>query len=867
MPRHLRNRLFVVAALTIVAVIAALPSFTSNPQGWLQKIKLSDGFRLGLDLQGGMNLVLKVDIDKAVQQHMEMILSDLKETLQKRHLRIRASEMTGTGKFRLILAEGETAGSTGQIIDEAFPNLEVTSQGPAALDLALKPSEIRYVQDNAVSQSLEILRNRIDQFGVQEPVIVRKGRDEIVLQLAGIKDPARAIEIVGRTAQLEFKMVSPNQPADLEAAFEAALQSGRLPPGFSHRDLNRVLADDIPPGTELYIERETNRQSGEVHTFPVLLEKQVLMTGEALKTAHEEIGGRFDEPYVSLTLNDRGARKFAEITREGVGRQLAIILDNVVQSAPVIQEPISGGNAEITGSFTTAQAHDLAIVLRAGALPAPVKIVQNMTVGPSLGRDSIHKGLAATVLGAALVVIFMVVYYRVSGVIANLALLLNLILMMAALSLFRATLTLPGIAGIVLSIGMAVDSNVLIFERMREELALGRPVYGCVTAGYGKALWTIIDAHVTTLITASALFLFGTGPIKGFAVTLSIGVIFNLFTALYGTRVGYDYLYFKRRLKNLRFMHILGHTRIDFIHMRKAAFLLSGILVLLGGVAMVQIDRGRANLGVDFAGGALIQFKADKDFRLNQIRAVLSENHLSDYELQEVPAERILMVRIKQTGPSIAKDADAVADILKDNIKDNHFTMESKAEIGASVSRDLKHAALIAIAISLGGIIAYLGRRFDLRFALAAAIATFHDVLTVLGIFFLLDKEISLLVVTALLTLAGYSLTDTVVVFDRIRENRRIKRRQPFNEVINESINEVLSRTVVTSGTVLLVLVALLAMGGILLRDFALALLIGVLVGTYSSVFVASPIVYIWETRGKDRKRRGAPTGSETIDR
>jgi len=267
------------------------------------------------------------------------------------------------------------------------------------------------------------------------------------------------------------------------------------------------------------------------------VKQATLLTGDAIRTARMEIGGRYNEPYVALTFNDRGARLFEKITAENVGRQLAIILDDIVQSAPVIQERIAGGRAQITGNFTPEAANDLTIVLRAGALPAPVDIIQNLTVGPSLGRDSIRKGIASAILGTILVAVFMVIYYRLSGMIANVALLLNLVLMLAALSLFHATLTLPGIAGIVLSIGMAVDSNVLIFERMREEFALNKPIRFGVEAGYDKALWTIIDSHVTTLIMAVALFLFGTGPIKGFAVTLSIGVIFNLFTALYGTRV------------------------------------------------------------------------------------------------------------------------------------------------------------------------------------------------------------------------------------------------------------------------------------------------------------------------------------------
>jgi SecD/SecF fusion protein len=573
----------------------------------------------------------------------------------------------------------------------------------------------------------------------------------------------------------------------------------------------------------------------------------VLMTGEAIKSARMEFGGQLGEPQVGLILTPTGARRFQTITQENVGRQLAIILDDVVQSAPVIQEAISGGKAQITGRFTAEQAHDLAIVLRAGALPAPLQIVQNLTVGPSLGRDSIDKGLAATLLGAVLVVLFMVVYYRLSGVIADWALLLNLILMMAVLSLFGATLTLPGIAGIVLSIGMAVDSNVLIFERMREEMALGKTVYAGIQGGYHKALWTIVDAHVTTLITAAALFLFGTGPIKGFAVTLSIGVILNLFTALYGTRMIYDYLHLKRRLKSFHFLSILKKTDIDFIRLRNGAFALSAVLVGLGLFAGLRIAQGKANLGVDFAGGAMIQFQAAKPFRMDEIRSALTRRGLIDFELQEVPSEKILLVRVKSTDLQVGSIADQVSAALQQDLPGNRFSLQSKAEIGASVSRDLKRAALIAVAVSLAGIIAYLGWRFDLRFGVAAAIATFHDVLTVLGIFVLLNKEITLLVVTALLTLAGYSLTDTVVVFDRIRETRGKGKRRDLGTVINQSVNEVLSRTIITSGTVFMVLVALLVMGGVLLHDFALALLIGVVVGTYSSVFVASPIVYLWE--------------------
>jgi SecD/SecF fusion protein len=846
MPKHIRNRFIVLAVLILAGLVCSASSFVGIlPPSW-RKILPTNGMRLGLDLQGGMYLILKVDIPRAVQHRLDMAVTDLKETLRQNRIGSAPPETTGAGQVRLRVRSNQVE-AVRRIVKDDFPDLDLAAQGDDFVELKLKPSEIKNIESNTVDQSLEILRNRVDQFGVQEPVIVRQGSDEIVLQLAGITNPQRAMDIIGRTAQLEFKLVDKNQVPDLEHKLDAAIRSGRLKPNFSHEDLNQALKGIIPDGSELYIEKSVDRTTGQVTTFPVLLKKATLMTGEALKTARVEIGGRYGQPVVGLTFNARGAKLFERITRDNVGRQLAIILDNIVQSAPVIETAISGGNAQISGTFSAEEAHDLAIVLRAGALPAPVNVVQKMTVGPSLGRDSIHKGLASTILGAVLVLIFMVVYYRISGVIADFALLLNLLLMIAALSLFRATLTLPGIAGIVLSIGMAVDSNVLIFERMREELALAKPVYSSVQGGYDKALWTIIDAHVTTLITALALFLFGTGPIKGFAVTLSIGVLLNLFTALFGTRVVYDYLHFKHRLKGFRFLHLLSRPNIDFIRMRKAAFVFSGALVALGLFSVLQIERGKANLGVELGGGAMMQFQAQKDFGLDQVRAALTKAHLSDYELQEVPGEKVLIVRVKKTHQTVEAMADRVSGVLNKSLSNNQFTIESQAEIGSSVSKDLKRAALIAIAISFAGIIIYLAWRFDRRFGVAAAIATFHDVLTVLGIFYLLDKEITLLVVTALLTLAGYSLTDTVVVFDRIRENMRAARRRPFAEIINASINQVLSRTVITSGTVLLVLLALLVMGGVILHDFALALLIGVVIGTYSSIFVASPIIYIWD--------------------
>ncbi len=568
-----------------------------------------------------------------------------------------------------------------------------------------------------------------------------------------------------------------------------------------------------------------------------------------VKDAQVRVGGSFNEPYVTLDLTGRGGRIFGQVTEKNVNKRFAIILDDNVRSAPVIRERILGGSAQISGNFTYEEATDLAIVLRIGALPAPVKIIQNLTVGASLGKDSIQKGLSSGILGTLLVLAFMIVYYRVSGVIACFALMLNILLVFAGLAFMNATLTLPGIAGIILAIGMAVDSNVLIFERMREEFAIGKTVKSGVEGGYDKAFWTIVDSQVTTLITALALFLFGTGPIKGFAVTLSFGVTFNLFTTLFGTRLVYDALHSKRLLKPLSFMHFFTRPNIDYMSIRKITFSASAIMVLVGLFSFVQIWRGEANLGVDFSGGSMLQYRADKPFSLDAVRSGFKNHDLSGVELQQVEDDNQLIVKLKKSEEAVGNLSVKVTKALTAELAENNFQLESESEIGSSISEVLRNKALQAIFISLLGVIAYLALRFDLRFGLAAAVATFHDVLVVLGICYILNIEITLLIVTALLTLAGYSLNDSVVVFDRIREHLHKKGEKSLESIINLSINQVLSRTIVTSLTSAMALLAIFILGGVVIHDFSFALLAGVVVGTYSSIFIASPLLYIWRKK------------------
>jgi len=832
-----------------------LPSVVPNLPNWYTQYIWKQGFQLGLDLKGGTHLILQVDLDQVVQNNLNMQGQDLKDIAEKRGLDLQVGAADKSGSLSVNLAKPDEQAAFTQLIKEEFSQLTIKDSSPQGggvmFTLAFLPQVVTELQENTRAQSLEIIRNRIDQFGVTEPTIVPQGDNQIVVQLPGLQDPQRAIGLIGQTAQLEFKLVEDQHGLILEELIDRALAQGKLKPGYTREELNQALADKLPPDTEVYIEKTIDKNTKSVKRQPILVQKKALLTGAAIKGAVVRIGD-YNEPYVSVDFNSSGARQFGQITGANVNRRLAIILDGVVRSAPVIKERIGGGKAQITGSYTSEEAADLAIVLRAGALPASVKIVQNITVGPTLGLDSIHKGMVSGLIGTLLVLAFMIFYYRLSGLVANYAMILNVIMLLGVLSLFHATLTLPGIAGIILSIGMAVDSNVLIYERMREEFHAGKPLKGGIDGGYDKAFLTIVDSHVTTLITAVALFLFGTGPIRGFAVTLSVGVLLNLFTALYGTRVVYDYLIYKKWLTKLSFFEAFKKkTNFDFIGFRKYTFVISGFLCALGLLAFIQLSRGQGNLGVEFAGGAMVQLKAQQPFTVDAVRDALNQKGWGHAEIQPIDAGRGLMVKLKKSEESVGKMAEEIGAALNQSLTDNRFTVEGTSEIGASVSKDLRKWAMFAILISMLGIIIYLAWRFEFVFGVAAAIATFHDVLAVLGIFYLLDKEITLLVVTALLTLAGYSLTDTVVVFDRIRENL-IKLREPLGKTINISINEVLARTLVTAVSVFLVLIALLLFGGLVIHDFSLAMLLGLAIGTYSSIFVASPIIYLWR---KDTKK------------
>ncbi|TKB24887.1 protein translocase subunit SecD [Desulfopila sp. IMCC35006] len=849
----LKLKLAFLISIILLSFVTVIPSFYQNTPKWWKTYMAPEGLRLGLDLQGGMHLILKVNLQKAAENSLELAANDLKDTLTDESISAVRSPSSSADTIIFTLPNASTVDKVKNLINEDFPDIDARIETKESsfprLFLNLKTAKIAYIKTHAVDQSLEILRNRIDQFGVAEPVIIRQGDDEIVIQLPGIKDSKRALKLLGDTAQLEFRIVADSAGLNLNELIAQAIRAKEWRDGESISKLNRALQGRLPENTSLYFEKEVNKQTKQETLVPLLLENKILMTGDMVKDAQVRIGGNFNEPYVSIDLTGRGGRVFAHITEKNVGRRMAIVLDGVVRSAPVIRERILGGSAQISGSFTHEEAADLAIVLRVGALPAPVDIIQNMTVGSTLGQDSINKGITSGAFGAIMVVAFMLIYYRLSGVIANCALVLNILLLFSGLAILNATLTLPGIAGIILSIGMAVDANVLIFERMREEYALGKSVRSSIDGGYSNAFSTIVDSQVTTLITAVALFMFGTGPIKGFAVTLSLGIIFNLFASLFFSRLMFDTINAVRPMQRLNFMLIAKKPNLDYLQIKNITYALSAVMVIIGFVAFIQIARGHANLGVDFSGGSLLQYKADQDFTMAEVRNAFSKNEMQDINLQEVENEHRLIIKVKKSEAVVANLGDKVSSILSSESPDKHFYLESQSEIGSSVSSVLRNKAIQAIFISLAGVIVYLAVRFDIRFGLAGAAATFHDVMVVLGICWLMDIEITLLLVTALLTLAGYSLNDSVIVFDRIRENMHKSDSHSLTRVINDSINQTLSRTIVTSGTTVIVLIALFLGGGAVIHDFAFALLIGIIVGTYSSIFIASPLLTLWQKK------------------
>ena len=696
-------------------------------------------------------------------------------------------------------------------------------QGGTSFLIRLKPGD-KPITKGTLDQAVEVIRKRVDYFGGGEPIISPVGADRILVQIPGL-DTAKIQEArdqLSRVAKLEFRLVYHDNGEKLKAIDEG---KDVIPPEY------RIESHKIQREDEKPIEER------------LLVKKKADLSGEHVSNA----GASYEKDgwVVHLRFDAEGAKEFGRITAANVHHRFAIVLDGVIQSAPVIQDAIYGGDAQITGRFTEEEARSLASVLE-NPLQTPVSIEEERSVSPTLGLDSIRASILAGLVGLAITIVCVAIYYKIPGLVANLALIINLILLLGALTMFHFVLTLPGIAGIILTIGLSVDANVLIFERLREEMALGKSLKVALNTAYEKAFSSIFDANVTTLITAAILFWKATGPVKGFAISLSLGILASLFTALIVGRNCLGWFVDKGRLKRISMLHLIPAQKINFLGKGFIACMCSLALLVAGATAFYL--RGEKNFGVDFRGGDLITLSAPRAIDIGQVRHALQPLGLADASIQESAQGGKSYITIRTP----LNTSDNVEKQIMQSMPNAGFNVEGSERVGALVGGELAKSSLIALGLGILGILIFVTFRFELSFAVGAIVALLHDVLMTVGIFALLGRELTLTMVGAVLTIAGYSINDTIVVYDRIREGLASGRRGTIEEIMNSSINQTLSRTILTSTVTLIPILCLFFFGGAVLRDFSLAIIIGVVVGTYSSIFIASPIV-LWWTRARGR--------------
>ncbi len=708
-------------------------------------------------------------------------------------------------------------------------------QGGVSFTVAMETNVLSADRDKdvALEQAMGVLRSRVDKFGVAEPLLQTSGENEIEIEMPGLseQDYQSVRDILTRPAYLEFRMV--------------------------HERSQELLARGFPvPGYEVLTERkasETPGQPDNLIEYLVKIKPEQGLTGTHISAAGVYPNPMTGEPEIDFTLTTEGALLFADITRQNVGRQLAIVLDGELKSAPVIRGAIEQGRGQITGDYEMREAFELSNVLE-NPLEAPVRIVEENSTGPTLGQDSVNKGVKASIIGLVLVAIFMLVYYMGAGLIANFALMLNIVLLMGVLCMIDATLTLPGIAGIVLTVGMAVDANVLIFERIREELALGKSTRGAIEAGFAKAFGTIFDANVTTLIASIILINMGKGPVKGFGVTLTIGIIASMFTALFVTRLVLEGA-LSMGLKNfkLRQLPFLRHCNFDFMRLWKSWFGISWALILVG--IGFGFYRGGDVFGVDFAGGDSMTYRFEQKIPVEKIREAVDALEIGE---TQIAYERDITLGLGDGSESLEITApfdqgEQITAMLKEQFSEAEFGLDKTSRVGGSVGSEIQKSAIIALTLALFGILIYVALRYEFSFAIGAVLAVIHDILMTLGIFFMFGRDLNAPMVAAILTIIGFSINDTIVIFDRIREDLKLGVKGSFKDVMNKAINETLGRTVITSGTTLLAALALFIYGGTVINDFAFTFVVGIITGTYSSIYIAASIV-LWYCDGKKPK-------------
>ncbi len=699
-------------------------------------------------------------------------------------------------------------------------------QGGTSFQVELDTNRVaqtdRAARERVLAQAIEVLRKRVDRFGVAEPLIQPVGENRVLIQLPGLSEAEKedARTQISKAAFLEFRMVHTES--------RQLLEKGLTAPGYE----------------VLWLKERKDKQGQPMRPEPFLVKKhaELGLTGNYVKRAYVTQDALSNRPEIALEFDSKGKDLFADITTKHTRESLAIVLDGELYSAPRIDEPIVAGNAVIRGDFTYGEAFGLANILQ-NPLETPVKIVAEQSVEPSLGKDSIRSGLKASLIGTIAVAAFMLVYYLFSGLLANIALMLNIVILLGAMCSFETTLTLPGIAGIVLTIGMAVDANVLIYERIREELEGGKSIRGAVAAGYDKAFGTIFDSNLTTLIASVILIFMGTGPVKGFGVSLTIGIIVSMFTALVVTRLIFDWMLAKGWLQKLTMMRLINPSKLDFLRWSKPAFALSWALVIVG--TAYGISRGKDALGIDFRGGDQQIFAfSQKVTDVAAIRDALSKGGIAESMIQYQKDLGAGTERLQITSPG--NTADKVRDVLNQQFPNAKFVRQAADRVGGVVAQEILKTALIAVLLSLFGILVYVAFRYEFSFAVGAVVAVIHDVFMTIGLFCLTGRQFNASMVAAILTIVGFSINDTIVIFDRIREDLKLGVRGSFKDLINHALNRTLSRTIITSGTVFLATISLYIFGGQVINDFAFTFLVGIVTGTYSSIYIASALVLWW---------------------
>ena len=906
--------------------------------GYTLKEVQAKAINLGLDLKGGMNVMLQVQLEDLVKA-----LAGGNNTPEFTNALALAKERSVNSRndFITLFAEAWEETSNGMHLAQVFGTYEMRDKiGPESTDAEVI-EVIRAESESAISNSFNVLRNRIDRFGVTSPNIQKLGNSgRILVELPGVKEPERVRKLLQGTASLEFWPTYTNEEierylaeanallAEIQAAEEVAapvaeetvaeedallaeelkqaegdaaseaemlkqnplfalLQPsgarGHACIGYAHyadtAQINKYFAMPqikqlFPPEFKPMWTVKASAMDPNENIFELVAIKapsrdgKAPLDGGAVTDARVQYGNSGGSPEVSMTMNAEGANVWARLTKDNIGRQIAIVLDGMVYSYPNVQSEISGGSSQITGDFTLEEAEDLANVLKSGKLPAPATIIQEQVVGPSLGAESINAGLISFVIAFILVLLYMLFFYRGAGLVADIALLCNVVLLFGTLVSFGAVLTLPGIAGLVLTLGMAVDANVIIYERVKEELRAGKGLGKAIADGYSNAYSAIVDGQITTLLTGIVLFIFGSGPVQGFATTLIIGIVTSVLTSIFITRIIFDDRVSKG--KNISFdskltRNFLQNTKVDFIGKKKIAYIVSGALIL---ISLVSIFTKGFTYGVDFTGGRTYVVRFDQSVTAEDVRAAAIAEFDGAVEVKQFGGESQMKITTQYLVEDESTDADAEVEnklynalkgFFADDLTFEEFTSTldnpngiiSSDKVGPTIANDITRDAIIAVIIALFVIFAYIAVRFrGWTWGLGGVTGLAHTALIVIGFFSLFSGilpfslDIDQTFIAAILTIIGYAINDTVVIFDRIREYKELHPKADFRQNVNEALNSTLSRTMNTSLTTLVTMLSIAIFGGEVIRGLAVALILGIVIGTYASIFIATPIMY-----------------------